>query len=166
MVARSIPELEKVWTSLEHSKRFSDGLISIGGVGLLGVNGLIALATAALQPFIAGEWLAGVLFEAYTAITALYLLGLAISARASPGTILKVLIYLGVDAGLDIIPFGGAADAVLRAPRLAAGAIQKEIEQTHWVDASWRDVRASGSYAQHLSEMRAAGKRRVVFLRD
>ena len=74
MVARSIPELEKIWTSLEHSKRFSDGLISIGGVGLLGVNGLIALASSVLN--LPGE----LLFEAYTAITGLYLLGLAASA--------------------------------------------------------------------------------------
>ncbi|HEY3812630.1 MAG TPA: DUF4112 domain-containing protein [Caulobacteraceae bacterium] len=161
MVARSIPELEKIWVALEHSKKFSDGLISIGGVGLLGVNGLIAFASSAIS--VPAE----ILFEAYTAITALYLLGLAISARASPGTIVKILLYIAVDAGLDIVPvFGGLADAVLRAPRMAAGAIQKEIEQTHWVDTSWREVRASGAYQQHLADMRAAGKRRVVFLRD
>ena len=161
MVARSIPELEKIWVALEHSKRFSDGLISIGGVGLLGVNGLIAAASSVFSlP-------AEVLFEVYTAITALYLLGLALSARASPGTIIKVIIYLAADAGIDLIPMvGGAADAVLRAPRLAAGAIQKEIEQTHWVDASWREVKASGAYAQHLADMRAAGKKRLVFLHD
>ena len=161
MVARSIPELEKIWVSLEHSKRFSDGLISIGGVGLLGVNGLIAMASSAFSLPVE------VLFEAYTAITALYLLGLAASARASPGTMIKVLIFIAADAGLDLVPvFGGFADAVLRAPRLAAGAIQKEIEQTHWVDESWRNVRAAGSYQQHLADMRSAGKRRVVFLRD
>ena len=161
MVARSIPELEKIWTTLEHSKKFSDGLISIGGVGLLGVNGLIAFASSALS--VPAE----ILFEAYTAITALYLLGLAVSARASPGTIIKVLIYIGLDAGLDLVPvFGGLADAALRAPRLAAGAIQKEIEQTHWVDASWREVRAAGAYDQHHADMRAAGKKRLVFLHD
>ena len=162
MVARSIPELERIWVSLEHSKRFSDGLISIGGVGLLGVNGLIALASSVFS--IPVE----ILFEAYTGITALYLLGLAASARASPGTMIKVMLYLAVDAGLDLgLPvIGGVADAVLRAPRLAAGAIQKEIEQTHWVDESWRSVRAAGTYQNHLADMRAAGKRRVVFLRD
>ncbi len=111
MVARSIPELEKIWVSLEHSKRFSDGLISIGGVGLLGVNGLIAMASSAFSLPVE------VLFEAYTAITALYLLGLAASARASPGTMIKVLIFIAADAGLDLVPvFGGFADAVLRAP--------------------------------------------------
>ena len=61
---------------------------------------------------------------------------------------------------------GGVADAILRAPRLAANAIQKEIEHTHWVDESWRDVRAAGTYQQHLADMRAAKKKRVVFLRD
>jgi hypothetical protein len=161
MAARSIPELEKIWLALEHSKKFSDGLISIGGVGLLGVNGVIAIASSALNlP-------AELVFECWTALIGLYLLGLGISARASPGTMIKVLLYIAVDAGLDIVPvLGGLADAALRAPRLAAGAIQKEIEQTHWVDASWREVRQTGSYQQHVADMRAAGKRRVVFLRD
>jgi hypothetical protein len=161
MVARSIPELEKVWTQLEHSKRFSDGLISIGGVGLFGVNGLIALLSSAFQAPVE------LLFEIYTVGTALYLLGLAASARASPVTMLKVLVFIAMDAGLDLVPVvGGVADALLRAPRLAAGAIQKEIEQTHWVDASWREVRASGTYATHHADMRAAGKKRLVFLHD
>jgi hypothetical protein len=161
MVARSIPELEKVWLALEHSKRFSDGLISIGGVGLLGVNGLVALASSALN--IPGE----ALFEVYTVFTALYLLSLGARARMSPGTMLKVLIYIAIDAGLDFVPVvGGVADAALRAPRLAAGAIQKEIEQTHWVDASSREARAAGDIERHYAEMRAARKRRLVFLRD
>ena len=47
MIARSIPDLEKIWTRLEHAKKLSDGLISIGGVGVLGVNGVIAMVSAA-----------------------------------------------------------------------------------------------------------------------
>ncbi len=161
MVARSIPELEKVWTALEHSKRFSDGLISIGGVGLFGVNGLIAIASSLFNAP------AEIFFEFYTVITAIYLLGLAITARASPGTMLKVILFIAMDAGLDLVPVaGGVADALLRAPRLAAGAIQKEIEQTHWVAASAREVHASGTFAQHHADMRAAGKKRLVFLHD
>jgi hypothetical protein len=161
MIARSVKDLEAIWVRLEHAKKFSDGLISIGGVGIFGVNGLIGLVSSALA-------LPGIpLFEAYTALTALYLFSQAISARASAGTYVKLLIYMGIDAGTDLIPeAGGLIDTVLRAPRLAAGAIQKEIEQTHWVEQSWREVRAANDMDRHYADMRAAGKKRVVFLRD
>jgi hypothetical protein len=161
VVARSIPELEKIWIALEHSKRFSDGLISIAGIGILGVNGLIAIASSTFN--VPGE----ALFELWTVGISLYLLGLAASARASPGTMFKVMVFIAADMFFDLVPVaGGFVDAAFRAPRMAANAIQKEIEQTHWVDASWREVRATGSYQSHVAEMRAQGKKRVVFLRD
>jgi hypothetical protein len=168
MVARSISELEAEWLKLEKSKKFSDGLISFGPFGI-GFNGFIALfssfATAIGGPL--GAITADGLFEIYTVIVGLYLLGIAMSTRASAGTVMKILIYMTLDGFTDVLPvLGGILDATFRFPRMAARAIQKDIENTHWVETSWREAKASGDYERHWAEARAQGKHRVVFLQD
>jgi hypothetical protein len=163
MQARSIKELEAVWSKLDRSKWLTDNIIGIGGVGI-GLNGLVAMVTSAIPGF-------GILgFEAFTLIVAAYLLSLAVRARAAPSTILWMLVVLGLDASfdlLDVIPFlGGIVDTVFRGPLLAARLLQHDIERTHWVEGSRREAMASGAHVQHLAEMRAQKKRRVVYLGD
>ena len=168
MVARSISELEAEWLKLEKSKKFSDGLISFGpfGIGFNGFNALFSsFATAIGGPL--GAITADGLFEIYTVIVGLYLLGIAMSTRASAGTVMKILIYMTLDGFTDVLPvLGGILDATFRFPRMAARAIQKDIENTHWVETSWREAKASGDYERHWAEARAQGKHRVVFLQD
>ncbi|MNR69173.1 hypothetical protein D3C85_1942450 [compost metagenome] len=50
---------------------------------------------------------------------------------------------------------------------LAARALQKDIETTHWVEDSEASATASGEHERHLIEMRAdRKKRRIVYLHD
>lgn len=160
MVARSIQELEAVWLKLDKTKSFSDNL---GGLGI-GVNGLLSLFSGAT------EWLGGVeVFEIWTLLIGAYLVTLGLRSRASPGTMVKVFFYLGIDALIDLIPIpmvGGVVDAVYRGPLTAARALQKDIERTHWVEGTSQAAKASGAHARHLAEMRAEKKRRLVYLAD
>jgi hypothetical protein len=160
MVARSIKELEDIWLKLDRTKSFSDNFAGLG----IGVNGLLALLSGAT------EWLGGLeVFEVWTLIIGAYLVLLGLRSRASPGTMVKVLVYLGVDAMIDLIPIpmvGGVIDAVYRGPLTAARALQKDIERTHWVEGTSHQAKASGLHAQHLADMRAQKKRRLVYLAD
>ncbi len=166
MTVRSISELEAEWVKLEKSKKLSDGLISFGPFGI-GLNGFIALFTTVASATGAGAIPSDLLFELYTAIMVLYLLGIAAKTRASAGTIMKILIYMALDGATDVLPVaGGILDATFRFPRMAARAIQKDIENTHWVEGSWREAKASGDYQRHWAEARAQRKHRVVFLHD
>jgi hypothetical protein len=166
MIVRSIKELEAEWLRLERSKKLSDGLISIGGFGI-GVNGFIALVSSAASATGIGAIPGDLLFEIYTGIMALYLLGIAVRVRASPGTVMKIFVYMALDAVTDILPvFGGLLDFTFRFPRMTARAIQKEIERTYWVEKSWSEVKAAGDYHRYWEEARTQKKSRVVFLGD
>ena len=160
MVARSIPELEAVWLKLDKAKNISDNFLGLG----IGVNGMLALLSGAT------EWLGGIeVFQLWTLIIGGYLVWLGLQARASPGTMLKVFVYMGLDALIDLIPIpmvGGAVDAVFRGPLVAARALQKDIERTHWVEGRSREAKASGAHAEHVKQMRAQKKRRLVYLDD
>lgn len=163
MIARSIKDLEKIWLQLDRSKWLTDNIFKIGPFGI-GLNGLTALATSSVPILGIGA------FELFTLVVAAYLLIQAVRSRASAGTVLLVILVLGLDALfdlLDFIPFlGGAIDAVFRGPLLAARLLQKSIERTHWIEGTEREARASGAYAQHVAEMHAQKKRRLVYLGD
>jgi hypothetical protein len=50
---------------------------------------------------------------------------------------------------------------------MAAKALQKDIESTHWVEANEREARASGAHEDHVADMRRNPKlRRIVYLHD
>jgi hypothetical protein len=168
MIARSIKDLEGIWTQLDRSKWLTDKIIGFGPVGI-GLNGFTALATSWFPILGTG------VFETFTLVVAAYLLFQALRARASPGAVIAVLLVLFLDAAFDLfdlIPFpgvgmlGGIADAIFRGPLLAAKIIQKDIERTHWIEGSAREARASGLIERHFEEMRAQKKRRVVYLAD
>ena len=89
---------------------------------------------------------------------------------------------LGLDALLTWVPVVGTVYTVatggwlllqgLRvgadpATLVAANALQKHIESTHWVEANEQAARASGEHEQHLAAMRANAKaRRIIYLHD
>ena len=159
MARRTIGDIEKIWTNVEGVKKLSDRVVGVGPFGI-GLDGLLT-------------WVP-VVGTLYSVGTAGWLLVQAGKVKASPGTVARMVGYLGLDSVttlvgevpfLDFIP--SVADVLFRGHLMAAKALQKDIETTHWVEASEREARASGEHERHLAEMRArGGLRRVAYLHD
>jgi hypothetical protein len=159
MARRTIGDIEKIWANVEGVKKLSDRVVGIGPFGI-GLDGLLT-------------WIP-VVGTVYSVGAAGWLLVQAGRVKASPGTVARMVGYLGLDSVttligevpfLDFIP--SVADVFLRGHLMAAKALQKDIETTHWVEASERDARATGEHEGHVAEMRRrGGLRRVVYLID
>jgi len=159
MARRTIGDIEKIWTDVEGVKKLSDRAIGIGPFGI-GLDGLLT-------------WVP-VVGTAYTLGAAGWLLIQAARVKASPATVFRMLGYLGLDSlttavgevpFLDFVP--SVVDVLFPGHLMAAKALQKDIETTHWVEASEREARASGDHDRHVAEMRGkGGLRRVVYLHD
>ena len=80
--------------------------------------------------------------------------------------------YLGLDSVTtavgEVIPFApDVVDFFFPGHLMAAKALQKDIETTHWVEANERQARASGEHERHIADMRRKpGLKRVVYLHD
>lgn len=147
---RSIHEVEKIWANVEGVKKLSDRVIGIGPWGV-GMDGLLTWVP------VAGD--------IYTVGMGAWLIGQALRVKAAPATVLRMAAYLAADTATAAVPFAGAVvDTLFVAHGMAAKALQKDIESTHWVEADEREARASGAHERHVAEGRAAGKRRVVYL--
>ena len=153
MARRSVADIEKIWSNVEGVKKLSDRVIGIGPIGI-GLDGLLA-------------WVPGVNI-AYGLGAGAVLMMFATQARATPATMVRMLAYLAADNLTDAVPFvGWAVDTVFPGHLLAAKALQKDIEGTHWVEANEREARASGAHDRHLADMRRNPKlRRLVYLHD
>ncbi len=151
MAVRTVGDIEKIWSSVEGVKKLSDRVIGVGPFGL----GMDALLT----------WVP-VVGTVYTVGAAGWLLYQAGQARATPGTVAKMVGYLAFDTATGAVPLAGdVVDMLFPGHLMAARALQKEIESTHWVEASEADARASGDHDRHLATMRdTAGLRRIVYL--
>ncbi|SFS75898.1 DUF4112 domain-containing protein [Brevundimonas viscosa] len=159
MARRTIGDIEKIWSNVEGVKKLSDRVVGLGPFGI-GLDGLLT-------------WIP-VVGTAYSVGTAGWLLLQAARVRASPGTVVRMLGYLGLDSAitavgevpfLDFVP--SVADILVRGHLMAAKALQRDIESTHWVEASERDARASGEHERHLATLRNEPKlRRIVYLHD
>ncbi|NEX92455.1 DUF4112 domain-containing protein [Caulobacter sp. 17J65-9] len=158
MRARSLSEVEQSWSAVDGVRKVSDRVIGLGPFGI-GLDGLIAMTTAGAPPI---GIAAGTV---YTWGAGLFLVYHAIRAHASAWTLIRVVIYLLLDTVMGAIPFvSGILDVFFQGHLYASRAIQKEIERTHWVGESLAGARAAGTVDQHLAEMRANRKKRVVFL--
>ena len=156
MAQRSIRDIEKIWSNVEGVRKLSDRAIGFGPFKV-GMDGLLA--------FVPG------LGTVYTVGAGGWLLIQALQAKASPATLTRMIGYLGVDslltAGGELVPFGAdLIDVVVQGHALTAGALQKDIESTHWVEADEGEAKASGEHDRNLSVMRETGKRRIVYLHD
>ena len=159
MPRRTIGDIEKIWTNVESIKKLSDRVIGIGPFGV-GMDGLLT-------------WIP-VVGTAYTVGAAGWLIIQAVRAKAAPGTVVRMVGYLGLDSVttavgevpfLDFVP--SVADVLFPGHLMAAKALQKDIESTHWVENNERDARASGEHDRHLAKVKADPKlRRVVYLHD
>jgi len=157
MPKRSIGDIEKIWSNVEGIKKLSDRAVGFGPFGV-GLDGLLT-------------WIP-VVGTVYSVGTSGWLLMQAARAKASPGTLFRMIGYLGFDSATTVvgeaIPFGpDLIDFFFRGHLMAANALQKEIESTHGVEASGAAARASGDHERHLDAMRAdPKKRRIVYLHD
>jgi len=153
MVARTRAEIERIWTGVDSVKKLTDRVIGIGPFGL----GLDALLT----------WVPGI-SPLFSAGVGGYLLIQAMRARASPGTVMRMATYLVADTATDIVPIAGSiVDMIFPGHLMAAKALQKDIESTHWVEGKYREARESGAHEHHVAKMRATrGLRRLVYLHD
>jgi hypothetical protein len=153
MARRSIRDIEKIWTNVEGVKKLSDRVIGIGPFGL----GLDALLT----------WVP-VVGTVYTVATGGWLLLQGLRVGADPATLARMAGYMAVDTAAGTVPVAGdLVDTFFPGQLMAANALQKHIESTHWVEANEQAARASGEYEQHLAAMRANAKaRRIIYLHD
>ena len=149
-MARSIRDIEKIWSNVEGVRKLSDRAVGVGPFGL-GMDGLLT-------------WIP-LVGDAYTVGAGGWLLIQAMRAQATPGTLLKMSAYLASDAATAFVPVGGAVvDTLFPAHAMAARALQKDIEATHWVEADEDEAKASGAHDGHVEAGRQAGKTRVVYL--
>ncbi len=156
MARRSLRDIEKIWSNVEGVKKLSDRVIGIGPFGV-GMDGLLT-------------WVP-VVGTAYSVIVAGWLMIQGVQARATPSTLLRMAGYLGFDSATTLVgeavPFApDVVDFFFQGHLMAAKALQKDIESTHWVEASEREARASGDHDGHLEAMRSQRKRRIVYLHD
>jgi hypothetical protein len=153
MAKRTIGDIEKIWSNVEGVKKLSDRAIGLGPFGI-GMDGLLTWipVVGTVYSLGAGGWL----------------LTQAVRAKASPATIARMVGYLGVDVATGEVPVAGdVVDFFFPGHLMAAKALQKDIESTHWVEANERDARASGDHERHLATMKAdPTKRRVIYLHD
>ena len=152
MRARSKADVEKIRSSVDQWRRVSDRLFSIGGFGV-GLDGILT-------------WVPGV-GGVYSLGVGGFLLLQAHRAHVRKRTITKMTALLGGDALVGEVPLiGDAFDFLFRAHARAARMLTAELDRTHYVEDSEAAARASGRLDQHRAEMRAAGRKHLVFLHD
>lgn len=153
MAKRSIRDIERIWSNVEGVKRVSDRAIAIGPFGI----GMDALLT----------WVP-VVGTVYTVGTGGWLILQALRANASPATLARMAAYMGIDTATGTVPVvGDVVDTFFPGQLLAAKALQKDIESTHWVEDSEHAAKASGAHERHLETVRTdPKKRRIVYLHD
>ena len=153
MAKRSIGDIEKIWSNVEGVKKLSDRVVGLGPFGV-GMDGLLT-------------WIP-LVGDAYTVGAGSWLMVQALRARASTATMARMAAYLVSDTATAAVPFAGAVvDTLFPAHLMAAKALQRDIETTHWVEANEREAKASGDHDRHVAAMRAdPKKRRIVYLHD
>ena len=157
MAKRSVADIEKIWSNVEGIKKLSDRAVGLGPFGV-GLDGLLT-------------WIP-VVGTAYSVGASGWLLMQAARAKASPATIVRMIGYLGLDSATtavgEVVPFApDVVDFFFPGHLLAAKALQKDIETTHWVEANEREAKASGAHDTHVAALRAdPKKRRIVYLHD
>ncbi|MFT4090500.1 MAG: DUF4112 domain-containing protein [Asticcacaulis sp.] len=159
MFVRSQQAVDKLYNSVGLVKRLSDGLIKIGPVNVIGLDGILA-------------WVPGVPLGAiYSVSASTFIMVQALRARISPFTFVKTLLILLADSGLSsvtsLIPFlPAAADTLFQGHLYASHIVQKEIEKTWYIDGSQQAAYDRGLHEDNLAALKKMrGKKRLVYLR-
>ena len=105
---------------------------------------------------------------AYTVGTGGWLMLQAVRAKASPKTLAQMAAYMAIDTATGTVPIAGdVVDTFFPGQLLAAKALQKDIEATHWVADAEANAKASGDHERHLETVRTSPTlRRIVYLHD
>lgn len=153
MAKRTISDIENIWSNVEGIKKLSDRVIGFGPFGV-GMDGLLT-------------WVP-IVGTVYTVGTGGWLMWQGLQAKATPATLARMAAYMAVDAATGTVPIAGdVVDTFFPGQLLAAGALQKHIESTHWVEDSEANAKASGDHGKHLETVQADKKlRRIVYLHD
>lgn len=153
MAKRTIRDIENIWSNVEGIKKLSDRVIGFGPFGV-GMDGLLT-------------WVP-IVGTVYTVGTGGWLMWQGLRAKATPATLARMAAYMAVDAATGTVPIAGdVVDTFFPGQLLAAGALQKHIESTHWVEDSEVNAKASGDHDRHLETVQADKKlRRIVYLHD
>ncbi len=109
----------RAWRSADTVKRLSDRIIGLGPFGI-GLDGILA-------------WVPGANLV-YGVGAGLMLLAEGIQAKASSGTMTRMLAYILADNFSDLIPIpfaGSIVDMMFPGHLMAANALQKDIEDRH-----------------------------------
>jgi hypothetical protein len=158
MRAKSHDELHKIHDSLTTVKRLSDGIVRIGPINLIGLDGILSWVP------IPG------LVDIFSLLVGVFILSQAVRARVDTSTLIAAFIVLFIDGGLGLIEplvpiIGSAADTLFQGQLYACHMIQKNMEKTLYVAGSAAEAHQSGEHQQNLAEMRATkGKKRLVYL--
>ncbi|WP_443750511.1 DUF4112 domain-containing protein [Asticcacaulis solisilvae] len=156
MLARSQEDIDRIHDTLTAVKRLSDGIIKIGPINVVGIDGILSWIPIAGAPINA----------IYSVLSGLFILLQGVRARCDAGTLFISAIVLMMDSGISafdgivpVIPAGSIADTLFQGQLYACHMIQKTIEKTLYVE------RGEASHAENLAEMRATkGKKRLVYL--
>lgn len=159
MFAETQQAIDKIYDSVGVVKRLSDGIIKIGPINVIGLDGILA-------------WVPGLPLGAiYSVGASTFIMVQGIRARISPFTFVKTFLVLLADSGISsvssLIPIlPAAADTLFQGHLYAAHIVQTEIAKTWYVDASQREAAESGEHQHNLAALKAMkGKKRIVYLR-
>ncbi len=153
MARRSIRDIENIWSNVEGVKKLSDRVIGIGPFGM----GLDAMLT----------WVP-VVGTAYTVGTGGWLMLQAVRAKATPATLARMGAYMAIDTATGTVPIAGdIVDTFFPGQLMAARALQKHIESTHWVEDTEANARATGDHQMHEARVQNDKTlKRIIYLHD
>lgn len=153
MARRSIRDIESIWSNVEGVKKLSDRVIGIGPFGM----GLDAMLT----------WVP-VVGTAYTVGTGGWLMLQAVRAKATPATLARMGAYMAIDTVTGTVPIAGdIVDTFFPGQLMAARALQKHIESTHWVEDTEANARATGDHEMHEARVQNDKTlKRIIYLHD
>ncbi|ASE41064.1 MULTISPECIES: DUF4112 domain-containing protein [Brevundimonas] len=153
MARRSIRDIENIWSNVEGVKKLSDRVIGIGPFGM----GLDAMLT----------WVP-VVGTAYTVGTGGWLMLQAVRAKATPATLARMGAYMAIDTATGTVPIAGdIVDTFFPGQLMAARALQKHIESTHWVEDTEANARATGDHEMHEARVQNDKTlKRIIYLHD
>lgn len=146
---RTQADLIGVRRTLDRWRRLSDGLFRVFGFP-------VGLEILTFVPVAGGLYSLGV---------GAWMVLQAFRIKASFRTKLWVLTLLLFDVFVGEVPLlGDLIDLGVRAHARMADALEREMDRTWYVPESRAETEAGGRMEFRRSEMRAAGKRRLVFL--
>jgi len=158
MRAKTLGDIQKSYDAVNAAKRLSDGLVKLGPINIIGLDGILAWIP-----------LAGPI---YSIGASLFMLYHGIRARIDIVTLAQILIFLFIDSGLGIaedIPFIGevmaGANTLFQGHLYAGHVIEKDIERTLYLEQSATEAYRTCTHQANLALMKATkGKKRLVYL--